>query len=80
MVCCASLFSQPVAVFSRRQFISLGVAHKAERHSKGVSSWDHFMAMLFCQLAQAKSLREICGGLSCCIGRLRHLGNYAFPF
>jgi len=22
--------------------------------------------MLFCQLAQAKSLREICGGLACC--------------
>jgi len=30
--------------------------------------------MLFCQLAQAKSLREICGGLACCIGKLRHLG------
>ena len=29
--------------------------------------------MLFCQLAQAKSLREICGGLSCCMGKLRHL-------
>ena len=31
--------------------------------------------MLFlCQLAQAKSIREICCGLACCIGKLRHLG------
>jgi hypothetical protein len=46
----------------------------AERYSKGFSSWDQFVAMMFCQLAQAKSLREICGGLASCLGKLRHLG------
>ena len=30
--------------------------------------------MLFCQLAHADSLREICNGLGCCLGRLVHLG------
>jgi hypothetical protein len=30
--------------------------------------------MLFCQLAQAKSIREICGGLACCVGKMKHLG------
>jgi hypothetical protein len=30
--------------------------------------------MLFCQLGQAHTLREICGGLASCEGRLRHLG------
>jgi hypothetical protein len=30
--------------------------------------------MLFCQLAQARSLREIAGGLQCCEGKLKHLG------
>jgi len=30
--------------------------------------------MLFCQLGNAKSLREICGGLASCEGKLRHLG------
>ena len=35
--------------------------------------------MLFCQLAQAKSLREICGGLACCMGKLRHLGMKRTP-
>lgn len=30
--------------------------------------------MLFCQLAHADSLREICNGLGCCLGKLVHLG------
>jgi hypothetical protein len=74
MVRYASLFSQLLALFSRQEFYRLVVKHGAERYSKGYNSWDHFTAMLFCQLAQAKSLREICGGLACCIGKLRHLG------
>jgi len=74
MVRCASLFSQLLALFSRQEFYRLVVKHRAEHYSKGYNSWDHFTAMLFCQLAQAKSLREICGGLACCIGKLRHLG------
>jgi hypothetical protein len=74
MIRYASLFSQLLALFSRQEFYRLVVKHGAERYSKGYNSWDHFTAMLFCQLAQAKSLREICGGLACCIGKLRHLG------
>ena len=75
----ASLFSQLVALFRRRQFYGLVIEHGAERYSKGFSSWDHFVAMLFCQLAQAKSLREICGGLACTMGKLRHLGMKDAP-
>jgi hypothetical protein len=30
--------------------------------------------MLFCQLAQARSLREITDGLQCCEDKLKHLG------
>ena len=48
--------------------------HKAERHARGFTSWGQFMAMLFCQLGRAHSLREICGGLACCEGQLKHLG------
>jgi hypothetical protein len=79
MVRCASLFSQVVGLFSRREFYQLIVKHSAERYSKGYGSWDHFVAMLFCQLAQAKSLREICGGLACTMGKLRHLGMKNAP-
>jgi len=79
MVKQASLFSQLIAVFNRNKFYHLVIEHKAERYSKGFSSWDQFVAMLFCQLAQAKSLREICGGLACCLGKLRHLGMNEAP-
>ena len=79
MVRHASLFSQLVALFNRGQFHGLVFRHKAERFAKAFNSWDHFVAMLFCQLAQAKSLREICGGLSCCVSKLRHLGVKKAP-
>jgi hypothetical protein len=35
--------------------------------------------MLFCQLAHADSLREICNGLACCLGKLVHLGMGVAP-
>ncbi|RLB40633.1 MAG: hypothetical protein DRH12_09790 [Deltaproteobacteria bacterium] len=37
------------------------------------------VAMLFCQLGQAKSLREICEGLACTMRKLRHLGMKHAP-
>ena len=48
--------------------------HKPERHARGFTSWGQFVAMLFCQLGRAHSLREICGGLACCEGKQKHLG------
>jgi hypothetical protein len=75
----ASLFSQLIAVFNRSQFYHLVYQHQSERYAKGFSSWDQFVAMLFCQLAHAKSLREICGGLACCTGKLRHLNMRQAP-
>src|SRR5438046_3334519 len=35
--------------------------------------------MWFCQLAHADSLRLICNGLSCCLGKLKHLGISEAP-
>jgi hypothetical protein len=79
MVRHASLFSQLVALFNRARFAELVYRHQAERYAKGFSSWDQFVAMLFCQIAQAKSLREISGGLKSCLGKLRHLGVKQAP-
>jgi len=79
MVRHASLFSQLVALFNRPRFAELVYRHRAERYAKGFSCWDQFVAMLFCQIAQAKSLREISGGLKSCLGKLRHLGVKTAP-
>jgi hypothetical protein len=69
-----SIFSQMLQLISRTGFDAAVRKHKAERHARGFSSWGQFVAMLFCQLASAKSLREICGGLAASEGKLRHLG------
>jgi hypothetical protein len=61
-------------LFPRAEFERAVKNHKAERHARGFTSWGQLVAMLFCQLGRAHSLREICGGLACCEGKLKHLG------
>jgi hypothetical protein len=70
----SSMFSQLLQLFSRMEFQAAVKTHKAERHSRGFTCWGQFVAMLFCQLGQAQSLREICGGLAASEGKLKHLG------
>ena len=74
-----SLFSQILQIVPRNMFLRLVHEHGAERHAKGFSSWSQYVAMLFCQLAQAKSLREISDGLAVTCGKLNHLGIKAAP-
>jgi hypothetical protein len=69
--------TQLLQVFSRAEFHEAVQQTKAERHARGFASWDHFVAMLFCQLADAQSLREIIGGLNSCEGRLEQFGMQA---
>ena len=70
----ASLFNQLLQHFPRTEFGALVKKHNAERGAKGFSCWTQLVSMLFCQLAHADSLREICNGLACCLGKLVHLG------
>ena len=74
MVQSASLFSQLLHEVPRHEFARLVNTHQGERHAKGFTCWAQFTAMLFCQLAHTDSLREICNGLACCVGKLVHLG------
>lgn len=68
------IFSQMLQLFSRSEFERAVAEHQAERHARGFSCWGQFVAMLFCHLGRAQSLREICGGLAASEGKLRHLG------
>ena len=69
-----SIFSQLLQLFPRVEFQHLVKETQAERHAKGFTCWGQFVAMLFCQLGHAYSLREITGGLRSCEGKLKHLG------
>jgi hypothetical protein len=75
----ASLFNQLLQHFPRNEFAALVKKHGAERAAKGFACWTQFVAMLFCQLGRADSLREICNGMACCLGRLVHLGIAQAP-
>jgi len=74
-----SIFSQILQLIPRLEFQAAVREHKAERHARGFSSWAQFIAMLFCQLGHAQSLREITGGLAASEGKLRHLGVERAP-
>ena len=55
-----SIFSQLLKLFPRAEFEQAVRQHRGERHARGFTCWGQFVAMLFCQLGRAQSLREIC--------------------
>lgn len=75
----ASLFNQLLQHFPRTEFGALVKKNDAEKAAKGFGCWTQLVSMLFCQLAHADSLREICNGLGCCLGKLVHLGIAKAP-
>ena len=79
MVFATSLFSQLLSLIPRNDFQRAVRDHRAEYGAKGLSSWAHFVSMLFCQLTQAKSLREISDGLRICLGKLIHVNIRKAP-
>src|ERR1035438_3726432 len=74
-----SIFSQLLQLFPRVEFQRLVQETRAERHARGFTCWGQFVAMMFCQVGQARTLREICGGLAASEGKLKHLGVSQAP-
>ncbi|HET9882906.1 MAG TPA: IS4 family transposase [Candidatus Binatia bacterium] len=79
MIAVASCFSQLLSLVDRASFARAVRQHQAERGAKGFGCWDQLVAMLFCQMGGANSLREICGGLATATGKLVHLGLHQAP-
>jgi hypothetical protein len=74
-----SIFSQIVRLIPRGVFQEAVARHEGEKHAKGMTCWSQLVAMLFCHLGGARSLREITGGLAASEGKLRHLGIARAP-
>lgn len=70
----SSIFSQILKFFPKTVFDAAVAHHCGEKHAKGMTCWSQFVALLFCHLGGARSLREIIGGLAASEGKLRHLG------
>lgn len=75
----SSIFSQIMKLMPRTLFEEAVREHHAEKHTKGLSSWSQCIAMMFCHLGGARSLREVVGGLAASEGKLKHLGLEEAP-
>ena len=59
-----TILNQILKMFSRHEFQKDVSGTKTEYHARGFSSWNHFVAMLFSQLAGIDNLRGIEAGLA----------------
>jgi hypothetical protein len=75
----SSIFKQILKFFPRTIFDAAVNKHEAEKHAKGMTCWSQFIALMFCHLGGARSLREIIGGLAASEGKLKHLGVNRAP-
>ena len=69
-----TIFGQMLQFISRYEFQKAVNEYKSEKHSKGFSSWTHFVSMLFGQLSGQEGLRGIETGLAAQEQKLYHLG------
>ena len=69
-----TIFGQMLQIISRYDFEKAVKWYKADKHSKGFSSWRQFVSLLFAQLAGQDGLRGVETGLASCQKKLYHLG------
>ena len=69
-----TILGQMMQLFSRYDFEKAVKETGTEYHSRGLSSWNHFVSMLFGQLSGQDSLRGIEAGLATQAKSLYHLG------
>jgi len=74
-----SLFCQLLQIIDHHRFTEIVKFYDGDKHSKGFSCQEQLVCLLFCQMAQARSLREIENGLKICEGQLFHLGLSKAP-
>lgn len=74
-----TLFSQITQLLPKESFKKLVKEYGTDKYNKGINSWTHLISMLFCQLGQAGSVRDISNGLRSITGNLNHLGIQKSP-
>lgn len=74
-----SLFGQILTILDRNSFKKIVHQYQSDKHNKGINSWTHLVSMLFCQFANANSLRDISNGLLSAAGNLNHYGLTKAP-
>lgn len=58
-----NLFAQLLVGVDRSRYKNLVKEYQSDKHSKGISTWTHFVSMVFMQFAHLDSLRDLQNGL-----------------
>ena len=74
-----TLLAQMIQLLPAEKFKKLANELESNKHSKGIDSWTHLVAMLFCHLSNAASCRDISNGLMSIAGNINHLGCKQTP-
>src|SRR5690606_36157187 len=74
-----SLFAQMLGLIDRSRISNVVRKHDTNKYSKGIDTWTHFVSMMFMQLADVSSLRDISNGIRSASGNLNHLGVTTAP-
>jgi hypothetical protein len=71
---CYTIFGELLKLLPRYQFDRAVEEHGGDRYVKTFTMWQQFIVMLYSQIGQKDSLRDIATGLSAHAGRWYHLG------
>src|SRR5258705_13814415 len=74
-----SIFNQLLQLFPRTEFQRAVQATRAERHARGFTCWDQFVAMLFAQLGRRIRCAKSVAGWGRGGGNLGSLGGRGPP-
>lgn len=70
-----TVFNQMLQLISRYEFEKAVQLYKTNKYSKGFSSWDHFVSLMFAQLSKQNGLRGVEAGMNSFSKKLYHLGT-----
>lgn len=69
-----TLFAQILQMVPRNIFRELVQKYGTDKYTKGIDTWTHFVAMMFCHIGRVHSIRDIVLGLRSITGNANHLG------
>ena len=69
-----SLFSQILGLLHRESVKKVILEHNSDKFSKGINTWIHLVSMVFMQISNSGSLRDIASGLMSATGNLNLFG------
>jgi len=69
-----TIFGQILQLISRYEFQKAVKMQNGDKYNKGYTTWNHFVALLYAQLAGLDAIRAIVSGIAIYVKKLYHLG------